>query len=302
MSRLRVAVIMGGPQESHEASVSSGLAVLNGLDRSRYDAFPVSVERNGEWSVLPEGLLSKADIAFIAAHGHFGESGHLQADLDRFGIPYTGSSAHSTALGMNKAAAYRIFQANGLSVPEHAHVLDRHRMYPASPLGYPVVVKPSDGSFRSGIYPVHAHGSFHSSIKRCFETSRHVIIERLIAGREVSCIVIDEPWGPVALTPMEIYLDADGMKVMSLYGNTGRAVRDIAVKAHQAIGCSGISCTDIILGKDGNIHVLEIGTVPSMAPKSIFAESVRASKMDLSNILDRLILSALRRYDQKIRP
>src|SRR3989344_1750326 len=96
-SRLRIAVLMGGPSSEHEVSLKTGEMVLKNLDKKRYCGFPVKINKDGSWPISIEKLKKKADVAFIAMHGEYGEDGQVQSLLETFKIPYTGSDPVASA-------------------------------------------------------------------------------------------------------------------------------------------------------------------------------------------------------------
>ena len=147
-TRLRVAVLLGGPSAEHDVSLVSGAAVLRALDRTRYAPARVEIGRTGWWSFGPpdappaearsavarraspetvaapplplpralERLSSEADVAFIALHGPFGEDGTIQAILEGIGMPYTGAGVAASALGMDKILFKRLVEGLGIPV------------------------------------------------------------------------------------------------------------------------------------------------------------------------------------------
>src|SRR3990172_48742 len=119
MSKLRVAVLMGGDSGEREVSLLSGKAVLAGLDKDKYDAVPVELSNIPSSSeTLPEALTNgRIDLAFLALHGGGGEDGRLQSVLEGAGIRYTGSGPKASANAMNKIIAKQLFQKAEIRIP-----------------------------------------------------------------------------------------------------------------------------------------------------------------------------------------
>ncbi len=135
-SRLRVAILLGGPSAEHDVSLVSGAAVVRALDRDRFSPFPVRIGLDGRWSFEEAGadagaaadagsltlaealerLAASADVAFIALHGPFGEDGTIQAILEAIGLPYTGAGVAASAVGMDKPLFKRLVEGLGLPV------------------------------------------------------------------------------------------------------------------------------------------------------------------------------------------
>ena len=87
MTRLRVAVLRGGPSEEYDISLDTGEAVLNSLDRDFFEPVDIIITKSGEWlhqgvARRPEHILQSVDAVFIALHGQFGEDGNM-------GVPTT---------------------------------------------------------------------------------------------------------------------------------------------------------------------------------------------------------------------
>ncbi|MEK6871789.1 MAG: D-alanine--D-alanine ligase, partial [Nanoarchaeota archaeon] len=131
MIKLRVAVLMGGPSSEHEVSLKSGAVILANLDKNKYLATSLVISRAGKWPISLKALKNNFDLVFIAMHGEYGEDGSLQALLEKYRIPFTGSGSAASRLGMDKAASACVFEAAGLLTPPRAD-------------GFPAVVKPAD--------------------------------------------------------------------------------------------------------------------------------------------------------------
>ena len=143
--KLTVAVLMGGPSAEHEVSLASGEVVTKSLDSEKYDTFPVIITRGGEWTIPIEEVRDKADIAFIALHGEYGEDGTVQELLHEAEIPYTGSDMFSSALAMNKIISARLLSSHGIKVPRFVSVHKHEKVVdPFDHFGYPIVVKPAN--------------------------------------------------------------------------------------------------------------------------------------------------------------
>ena len=139
MSKLSVCVLFGGVSPEHEISLRSAESVLNNIDKSKYNVYPVGITKEGDWilytgtdySLLPtgqwqtwptnrraaispvrdQGLLSfegdcvvreRIDVVFPVLHGENGEDGTVQGLLELAGIPYVGCRVASSAVAMDK--------------------------------------------------------------------------------------------------------------------------------------------------------------------------------------------------------
>jgi len=311
MNKIRVAVLIGGPSSEYDVSVASGKMVCENLNPDRYEIIPVYIGRDSEWSMPFEQIMDKADIVFLALHGEYGEDGSIQEFLDSIGVSYTGSSAKVSALGMNKSASSKLFQANNLNVPLWIDVTRQDNWVNLrSPLGYPVVVKPANRGSSIGVSIVRNEFGMKEALCRVFEVSRHAMVQQYISGREITCAVMEDETGDIPLPLVEIFpfsseffdydakYNPDSCKAIipaRLTTQETEEVRRIAVSAHRIIGASGVSRTDMVIGNDGKIYILEVNTLPGLAPTSLLVQSANYMGLSNSMLLDKIIAAAIRK-------
>lgn len=303
---------MGGPSSEHEVSLMSGESVLRELINQGYEALPVLISRNGGWPLHPEELRDKADLAFIAMHGDYGEDGQVQNILEDYEIPYTGSDPLSSALGMNKIFTHQIFRANNLHTPEFM-VVNKNDSVTSShfDFGDPLVVKPVDRGSSLGVSIVRNENELLPALKKSFGLSRDALIEKYIPGQEITCAVIEDENGDlVTLQPLEIIPKASHFfDYVSKYTEGGAEeiparlpdykislIEEIAKTAHRSIGARDLSRTDMVVSPDERVYVLEINTIPGMTPYSLVPKAGGYSGFGFGWVLERIINSAGRRY------
>lgn len=302
---------MGGPPPEHEVSLNTGKEVCANLNTEKYLVSPLVIPKNGKWN-LPR---VKPDVAFIAMHGAYGEDGTIQGLLETAKIPYTGSGVLASALGMNKPRSCAIFREAGLNVPEFKVIMterlnlhNRDYRGPTS-IGWPKVVKPANHGSSIGVHIVKNRKELHAGIHDAFRYSDRVMIQEFIKGREITCGVLEKNNKLLPLPPMEILpkkgnfydykskYDEGGSKHLipppGLSQKTIRAVQDAACRAHNVLGCYGMSRSDFILGDDGKLYILEINTIPGMTATSLLPEAAKAAGIDFFQLTDMLIVNAL---------
>ncbi|MCO6050000.1 D-alanine--D-alanine ligase [Mesorhizobium sp. RP14(2022)] len=279
-----VAVLMGGFSSERPVSLSSGKACADTLEEAGYRVSRVDVERD-VGSVLAE---LKPDVAFNALHGPFGEDGTIQGVLEYLQIPYTHSGVLASALAMNKEQAKRVAKAVGIPVAE-SRVMSRFAIGNKHPMPAPYVVKPVSEGSSFGIVIVD-EGQSHPPQVIGSDEWRYgdtVMVERYIAGRELTCAVM----GDVVLGVTEIipvgskFYDFDAKYATggskhecpaNLKPNIYQKIQTLSLKAHQAIGCRGVSRSDFRYddrrGEDGELIWLEVNTQPGMTPTSLVPE------------------------------
>ena len=258
------------------------------------------------------------DVVFIAMHGEFGEDGTVQGLLEAMGIPYTGSGVLASALGMDKPRAYAVFRDTGLAVPDF-FAIDRGawreagegiRSRAEAAFGFPLVVKPANRGSSVGITIAASSADAEAGVAEAFRHADRVILQRYIAGTEVQCGVLETDAGTIPLPPTEIvpkeraffdyyskYTPGATSEITPprLPADTIRRIQKTALLAHQAIGAAGMSRTDMILGADGELYVLEINTIPGMTETSLLPQAAAAIGISFPKLLDTIIEAALRK-------
>jgi D-alanine-D-alanine ligase len=284
MAPKHVAVLLGGFSSERPVSLSSGNACADALESIGYRVTRVDVTRDLSASL---GLL-KPDVVFNALHGPFGEDGTVQGILEYLGMPYTHSGVLASALAMNKEQAKRVAKAAGIPVAE-SRVLDRKSIRNEHPMKPPYVVKPVNEGSSFGVVIVKEGQSHPPQVIASpdWKYGDTVMVERYVHGRELTCAVM----GDVALGVCEIiptghaFYDYDSKYVVGgskhevpakISLNIYQKIQTLSLKAHQAIGCRGISRSDFRYddrySENGEVVWLEVNTQPGMTPTSLVPE------------------------------
>jgi D-alanine-D-alanine ligase len=278
-----VAVLMGGWSAEREVSLNSGKACAGALERTGYTVTPIDVGRDIA-QVLAE---LKPDVAFNALHGPFGEDGTIQGVLEILGIPYTHSGVLASALAMDKDKTRTIFKAAGIPVAD-GQVVPRLRAAESHVLPPPYVIKPVAEGSSFGVFIVRedqAHPP-QELYAEDWKFGERVLVERYVPGRELTCAVM----GDVALGVIDIvaatgFYDYDAkyrpggsrhILPAEISPNIYQTVQKLALTAHQALGCRGVSRADFRFderaeGSSGLI-CLEVNTQPGMTATSLVPE------------------------------
>ncbi|MGD9914849.1 MAG: D-alanine--D-alanine ligase [Rhizobiaceae bacterium] len=304
MSTKHVAVLMGGFSSERPVSLSSGKACADALEAEGFQVTRVDVDRHvGE-------VLSrlKPDVAFNALHGPFGEDGTIQGILEYLSIPYTHSGVLASALAMNKEQAKKIAKAAGIPVAE-SKVMDRHRIAGKHPMKPPYVVKPVSEGSSFGVVIVQEDQSHPPQVIGSAEWryGDSVMVERYVHGRELTCAVM----GDVALGVCEIipvghsFYDYDSKYVKGgskhdvpakISPNIYQKIQTLALKAHQAIGCRGVSRSDFRYddrhSENGEVVWLEVNTQPGMTPTSLVPEIAQHAGHSFGELLSWMVEDA----------
>ena len=314
---------MGGPSSEHEISLGTGQNVIDNLDKTKYEPVAIKISKNGKWFLggkLTNQLeaLRGHDIIFNALHGTFGEDGKAQALMEHAGIKYTGSGIAGSAIAMDKFHSREIFKLAGLNTPRTMK-LKRGENYVArlnffinKIIKWPVVIKPCSNGSSVGVQIVEDVTNLEKAVIDAFKIDKHVLVEEFIKGRELTCGVLDnfnnEAVGALPITEIIPVKNHKFFNYDAKY-KTGHSneitpapldevltkkAQDIAVRAHQVLGCSGYSRTDMIL-KNGNgtIYVLETNTLPGLTKNSLLPKAAQVAGLTLDQLLDKIIESSL---------
>lgn len=231
MKKLRVGIIFGGRSGEHEVSVASAASIFKHLDRTRYEAVPIRIEKSGRWVLggkAPEALSAAAviegratealqpvepsavvsgsglDVVFPVLHGPYGEDGTVQGLLELANVPYVGAGVLGSAVGMDKAVMKTLFAAKGLPIVPHLTVLRKEWLAQRPSIGdraadelrFPMFVKPANLGSSVGISKATSAADFADAMELAFQFDRKVVIEAAVPhAREIECAVLgnDEP-------------------------------------------------------------------------------------------------------------
>ncbi|WP_284286098.1 D-alanine--D-alanine ligase [Methylobacterium gregans] len=279
-----VAVLMGGTSSERPVSLNSGNACAAALEGEGYRVTRVDV--GADIAAVLADL--RPDVAFNALHGPAGEDGTIQGLLEILKVPYTHSGVLASALAMHKERAKVVMRAAGVAVPE-GRVVNRHVAAKSHPLPPPYVVKPVSEGSSVGVIIVRDGRSHPPQILASDEWvyGEEVLAETYIAGRELTCAVMgDKALGVIDIKPASgewydfdaKYAEGGSIHVLpaELKPNVYQRVQELALTAHQALGCRGVSRADLRYddtpGGTGALVVLEVNTQPGMTQTSLVPE------------------------------
>jgi D-alanine-D-alanine ligase len=269
----------------------------------------------------PPETLGEVDVVFPLLHGPWGEDGTIQGMFEMAGVRYVGAGVLASAIGMDKAYAKIVLRAAGLPVMPSVTVTARewyrdpdgvrHRV---AELGFPLFVKPARAGSSMGISKVHDASELDAAVEEAHRHDPKALVEQAAVGaREVECGVLEALDGtPETSVPAEIivggehefydfaakYLPEEHTELQvpaDLPEASSAELRELAVRAFEAIGCEGLARVDFFVMPDGSLVVNEINTMPGFTPTSMYPRMWAASGVDYSALVDRLIQLALRR-------
>lgn len=319
VTKKRIGVLMGGLSAERDISMRSGLAIYQNLQEMGYDVVLIDVGKDIAQVIKKE----KVRVAFLALHGGIGENGSIQGLLETVGVPYTGSGVLASALAMDKVASKKIFTFHGLPVApfmvvrkgksakkgkaaaaktEIPFVFD-YPDFPTPSFDLPWVVKPVSEGSSIGVSIVKEEKELIPCMEKTFALDSNVMIEKCIKGKELHIGIIgDRVLGGVEVRPsLEFYnYEAKYTSGLTDYiippevdAHVYEKACDLALMAHTALGCAGVSRVDFMIDRDNELYILEVNTLPGMTATSLIPKIAKAAGMSFNDIIEEIIRHAL---------
>ena len=303
MSKVRVAVVMGGVSAERDVSIETGRCVMNALGALGHSAQSLDFDAR-----FVDALRDiRPDVVFNALHGTGGEDGTIQGVLEWLGIPYTGSDLTGCALAMDKHLAKKLLAAEGLPTPAWDTFDLSGGTLPLLPgsLNLPLVVKPRASGSSAGVSIVRTHEEWTRMMIELAARTTQILAEEYVGGREFSVGVLGEEALPIVevVSSDEFYsYDAKYKPGGSRHlvpapidGDLTSRLHMLALSTHRLMGLRDYSRTDVMLTKEGRPYILEINALPGLTPMSLFPDEARVAGISFDALIERLIQFAIGR-------
>ncbi len=321
MTKIRVAVLRGGFSDEYKASLWTGAAVLEHIDRQSFEPIDIIITKNGEWLVegivrLPEQILHSVDVVFNALHGMYGEDGTVQRLLDRYAVPYTGSRSLASGIAMNKNTTKQCLRNTDIKMPESVHVTRESRndigrtvQKIIDTFGPQYIIKPVNSGSSVGTMSVRNPLLLHQALTDALSRYDEVLVEAKIQGREATCGVIERyrDKDMYTLPPIEIVLppDTDFFSNELKYSGEAREycpsrfnretkaeLEHLASQVHTTLNLSQYSRADFIVADDG-VYFLEINSLPGLTTESLFPKALEAVGASFTDFITHTLYDAM---------
>jgi len=277
----KILVLCGGISKERLISLDTGKQVANELKKNKYNVITCEPDH----TLLKNIKLFKPGIIFNALHGQFGEDGYIQTILETQKIPYTHSGVIASSIAMDKEISKKIFIKNKILTPKYIKFDYKKKnkniiKIIEKKLKFPVVIKPiNEGS------SVHVYICTKKNIiknLKALSVYNQILIEEFIAGREIQVAIMGpRTLGAIELIPKRKFYDYEAkynpnaktkhIIPVNLSKNDLHKITTITRKAHQLIGCKGVTRSDFKFYK-GKFYLLEINTQPGMTKLSLVPE------------------------------
>lgn len=296
----RVAVVYGGWSSEREVSVSSGTQMLRAAKAAGYDAVGIDATRD-----LARQIAEAApDVILNGLHGPWGEDGCVQGLFEILDIPYSHSGVTASAIAMDKRKSKAVYLQAGLDVAQDVAVT-REEAARAHPLKPPYVIKPVNEGSSFGVVFVREQSNGPSQIVLSDEWKYgdNLMAEEYIPGRELTVAVLgDRPLAVTEITTLREFYDFDAKYAAGgsrhvvpaeVPEHITQKALEAALKAHQALGCRGVTRSDFRFDEDKDrLVILETNTQPGMTPTSLVPEQAAYTGMPFEDLVSWMIEDA----------
>lgn len=344
---MKVAVLMGGTSAERDVSLVSGAAVVNGLREAGHNVIPIDPALGPEplsdndihaladvgelppeneelkqysnsrlFETIQAPALKQVDVIFLILHGGVGENGSIQAMLDLIGIPYTGSGVLGSAVAMDKLITKKLFLNDKIPTPEYFLLLrandndiDGIDLKIKSYMNYPVIVKPVAQGSSVGLTLVEGKAILGKALKSGYQYDTQLLVEKYIAGRELTVSILGEQALPIAeCLPQSGLYDyehkyTDGRTEYicpaKLPDELASEIQAEGLRAFQTLKCSGFGRVDFRLARDNSFYCLEANTLPGMTSHSLVPKAARATGMEFPQLLEKICEIAIEDFKKR---
>ncbi len=294
---LRIGVVRGGPSHEYDVSLQSGANVLKFLAET-HEPIDIFISREGVWHVAgiprsPEKILQNIDVVFNALHGEYGEDGTIQQIFDTYSIPHTSSDTFSSRIAMSKPLSKEHAVAAGIKTPisfivtQDDSIAEKAKEIFAS-LPQPLIVKPTCSGSSFGLYKTNSFSELLSALEAVLSEHGSAIVEEFIAGKDVSCNVLNNfrdqkiyTFPPVSLGDVVLSHDENQL------------LQNTAQKIHQKLGLLHYSESDFIVSPRRGVYFLEVNTLPALTQDSLLPKSLAAVGSNMKEFLHHILSLAL---------
>ncbi len=303
---MKIAVLRGGTSEERAVSLKTGAAVISALKESGHQVY--DIDPTSPTTLIAELQNIAPEFVFIALHGQAGEDGLIQSLLEYLDLPYNGSGPLASGMAFHKGVAKKIFSAQKIPTADYVEIiadkdfdLEKTVNFILHGLSLPLVIKPARQGSTIGITIARTETQVREGLRSALEFDSELVVERFISGTEVTVSLLGND--PIQVLPLieiesakEVYdYEAKYTPGMSRHIIPPRLTTSqielasrVALSAHRALGCSGLSRSEVIVNNDG-AYILEVNTLPGMTDTSLFPDAAKAAGLSFNQLVQRII-------------
>lgn len=302
---IKVALLAGGKSGERTVSLSSGKSVEQALRSVGFEVVMLDPASKDDLKIL---LNESFDVAFLALHGKGGEDGTIQGFLETIGLPYTGSGVWASATAVNKITSKFFYREAGIPTPASMKLCSPQTSSEEikEKVGLPCVVKAAKEGSALGVYICNTEEEVKEAVEKVFTVDTSAFVETFVKGGEFTVGVLGSDV-PEALPVIKIIPVNEFYDYESKYATGGsqhicpaplseedtKRAQELALKAHQVLGCRGVSRTDLLQDETGKFWVLETNTLPGMTATSLLPDAAKVKGISFEQLCSDMIFDAL---------
>ncbi|AVM52872.1 D-alanine--D-alanine ligase [Bacteroides zoogleoformans] len=319
-----IAIVGGGDTSEFQVSMCSAQGVYSFIDKEKYTPYIVQmcgrdwhvqlpdgttapIDRN-DFSFLLNGEKVVFDFAYITIHGTPGEDGRLQGYFDMLNIPYSCCGVLTAALTYNKFACNQYLKSFGVRIARSLLLQKGQAVsdeYIIERIGLPCFIKPNMGGSSFGVTKVKTREQIQPAIAKAYKESREAVVETFLKGTELTCGCYKTRKKGVVFPITEVvshneYFDyeakyngkSDEITPARISEGLHNRLVQLTSSIYDLLKARGIIRVDYIITSGEKINLLEVNTTPGMTPTSFIPQQVRASGLDMKDIMTEIIENA----------
>lgn len=307
--KTKVVLLKGGKSGEREISLLSGTECARALREKGFEVTEIDTVEN---NLIDKIKNAKPDVIYIALHGRDGEDGCVQGVCEILNIPYTGSGVLASALAMDKSKAKLLYTASNLPTPPSQTLYQGNNTFAIediiNKIGNKCVVKPANEGSALGVSIVNTASELKNAIENAFKFDTEILVERFVEGTEVTVAILGndnlEALPVIEIVPQDTSEFYDFEAKYAAGGSTHiiparlsdeqiKECQRIALAAHKALGCRGVSRSDLIVDNAGICWLLETNTIPGMTETSLLPDAARKIGIEFNDLCTLLVNLAL---------
>ena len=300
----KILILGGGYSKERDISLITAKSVFKALKKKNYKT--IICEPDGK--LIKKIKSFKPDVVFNALHGRFGEDGYIQTILESAKVKYTHSGVLASYIAMDKEISKKIFLKNKITTPKYLkykfnkkNLISKKILFTVKKkLKFPAVIKPINEGSSVDVY-ICSEKNFLQNLKK-LSIYREILIEEFIGGREIQVAILGKKkLGAIELVPRRKFYDYEAkynskaktkhLIPVNISKKDLNNVMNIALNAHNLIGCKGVTRSDFKYYK-GKFYLLETNTQPGMTKLSLVPEIAAYSGMSFINLIEWIIKDA----------
>lgn len=320
----KVAILFGGNSEEHLISCKSARGILENIDISKYDIFPIAIDKENTWyqykgdiSLLENwnlqeiekinntiSFLKDMDVVFPIIHGNTGEDGKIQGLLEICGVKYVGCNNITNSICYDKEYTKIIAEKYNIPTAPYITIHKKEEDYKIN-LGYPLIIKPALNGSSIGINIAYNKIELKKYIDYAFQFSNKVIVEKFIKARELECAVLvtddiyvssigEIKYDNVFYDYEAKYIKDSKLIIPSTINNkTSDKIKEYAKTACRCFNIKGLSRIDFLYEEEEqNLYLIEVNTMPGFTPISMYPKLFNNDGINYKELISTLIDNA----------